>query len=237
MRQRRFFRNAWFVARNTLGEHELGFSLLRFTPQTDPERMAGKDTDACIDGFPRSGNTFAVLAFERWNPNARLAHHMHAPVQMQRAARLDIPCAALIRDPLEATSSLVVYYNRRISPRAALAGYINFYGGVLQVRERVVVCDFEAVLADPSSVVRELNRFFGTTFRWERSDGRVRNELKETIRRDYHARKRPSHTLGLPSEEKERLKAEVRESIALEPRLSEATALYRKLTSEQASVS
>jgi hypothetical protein len=225
-------RNAWYVARSNLGDHPLGFPLLRFTPQTDPERMTGPHTDVCIDAFPRSGNTYAVMAFKKWNPGRTVAHHMHVPMQVRQAARLGIPCAVPIRPPLDATSSLLVYYDLQVTPRAVLASYIRFHRGILPVREKVAICPFEDVLGDPASLVRRLNRSSRADFRWEDPGDGFRTEIEEAIRRDYRARRRPSHTFGLPSAQKESMKARAKGVLAEEPRLAEATALYETLLEE-----
>jgi hypothetical protein len=232
VRQPRASFNAWYVARNALGDHGLGFSLLRLTPQTDPKRMVGGHTDVCIDGFPRSGNTFAVLAFKRWNPDASVAHHMHAPEQVRQAAQLGVPCAVLVRSPLEAVSSLLAYYDFRVSPRAAINSYIRFHRGILPVRDRIAICRFERVVADPSSLVRQLNRSSRAAFRWEGANGRFEAELEGAIRRDYRARRRPSHTFGLPSARKEEMKASARALLTADRRLGDADSLYRALVDE-----
>ena len=44
-----------------------------------------------VDGFPRSGNTFAVCAFMSANPNAaHVARHIHLPVQFALAERYGV---------------------------------------------------------------------------------------------------------------------------------------------------
>jgi hypothetical protein len=134
-----------------------------------------------------------------------------------------------IRAPLDATSSLLVYYDLRVSPRAGLDSYIRFHRGILSVRETLAICPFEGILEDPSSLVREMNRSFGSDFRWEPSGDHVRSEIEDAIRKDYRARERPSHTFGLPSTHKEQMKARARELLTEEPRLEEATALYETL--------
>jgi hypothetical protein len=169
------------------------------------------------------------MAFKKWNPGTSVAHHMHVPMQIRHAAGLGIPCAVLIRPPLDATSSLLVYYDLEVTPRAVLASYIRFHRGIFTVRGSLAICPFEEVLNDPASLVRRLNQSSDADFRWEHAGAGFRAELEEAIRRDYHDRGRPSHTFGLPSAHKENMKTRARGLLAEEPRLAEATALYEAL--------
>ena len=77
-----------------LGRSGRLFPLLTKGPRTRPDLMVRRGTEICIEGFPRSGNTFAVYAFELWNPGSQVAHHLHAPGQFVRALRLSVPCVA-----------------------------------------------------------------------------------------------------------------------------------------------
>jgi hypothetical protein len=69
------------------------------------DRLVGQKHDICIDGFPRSANSFAVGAFESVNPTAKVAHHAHVPAQLMRACEVGIPAIALIRDPVDTVIS------------------------------------------------------------------------------------------------------------------------------------
>ena len=49
-------------------------------------------TQMVIEGFPRSGNTFAVFAFRHaQRRDIRVAHHLHAPAQVIRAVGGECP--------------------------------------------------------------------------------------------------------------------------------------------------
>src|SRR5207247_8264431 len=50
--------------------------------------VATAETEICIEGFPRSGNTFAVIAFQQAQTRTvSIAHHVHAPGSVIGAAR------------------------------------------------------------------------------------------------------------------------------------------------------
>jgi hypothetical protein len=123
-----------------------------------------RETQLVIEGFPRSGNTFAVVAFRKaQRREVNVAHHLHVPAQVIRAARWGIPCLVLVREPREAVTSLVLRHPE-ISPRRALIYYASFYKALLGYRDAFVVGTFEEVTADYGAVIKKVNRKFGTDF-------------------------------------------------------------------------
>jgi hypothetical protein len=138
------------------------------------------ETEICIEGFPRSGNTFAVIAFQQAQPRTiSIAHHVHAPGSIITAVRLGTPAIVLIREPEQAVLSLVVRYPQ-LSLAQVLRGYRRFYEPLLPLRDRVVVGRFEDVTTDLGSVIREVNGRFGTAFaEFEATDDNVKKVLAE----------------------------------------------------------
>jgi len=61
-------------------------------------RITG-ETEVVIDGFPRSGNTFAVVAFRQaQSRRVSVAHHGHVPALAIEAHRRGVPALVLIRE-------------------------------------------------------------------------------------------------------------------------------------------
>jgi hypothetical protein len=176
---------------------------------------------ACIEGFPRSANSYVVEIFYRRNGRLPLAHHLHVPGQILRAAQLGLPCALLIRRPLDALSSLLIV-DERLSVDVVVWSYIDYYRRVWPARDAVVVCEFDEVIADASVVYRRMNERFQTDFDDRRVDDRERDEalrsLEEINRREGHA----PWLVAAPHPEKERLKANAREILKRHHRLGEA---------------
>jgi hypothetical protein len=122
------------------------------------------DTDLVIEGFPRSGNTFAVAALVTSQPGSIVvAHHLHAPGHVIAAIRRGVPSLVLIREPDDAALEFV-----RIRPALSVAqavrGYVRFYGPLVRYRTGFVVGTFEEVSSDLGSVIRRINERFGTSF-------------------------------------------------------------------------
>lgn len=91
----------------------------------------GPNTELVIEGFPRSGNTFAGAAFTvvQGRP-VTLGRHMHRPAQVIAAARRGLPTLVFIRRPSDAVLSLVIRHPH-ISIAKALNDYIRFYTAIM----------------------------------------------------------------------------------------------------------
>ena len=138
------------------------------------DRVVGPDTDLVIDGFQRSGNTFAVIAFEISQPRPyATAHHLHAAAQIIASARHDVPCLLLVRDPVEAVISHL-QREPRVTPRQALTNWSLFHERVLPYRDQFVLGDFREVTTDYGNVIRAVNDRFQTAFvPFEHTDANV----------------------------------------------------------------
>lgn len=136
----------------------------RFDSRARPLRVTRR-TDLVIDGFPRSGNTYAVAAFDYANGPGQvtLSHHFHHVRQIQRAVRFGVPVIVLIRDPREVLGSMV-QFSSAYTPTRVLKSYEHFYARVLPLLGEVVIADFDEVTADFGAVIDKCNAKFGTAF-------------------------------------------------------------------------
>jgi hypothetical protein len=117
-----------------------------------------------IDGYPRSGNTFALIAFNLAQPaKLRVGHHLHAPAQVIRSVEENIPTLVLIRQPVDAIISFLLY-ERFPSIQQALRDYIRYYTRIMPYAEGFVIARFEEVIEDFGQVIRRINSHFGTDF-------------------------------------------------------------------------
>lgn len=164
------------------------YRLLR--TRQDLTRAVSPDKLVVIEGYPRSGNSFARRAFimaqgENFDVT-RIAHHLHVPAQVVLAARWRIPTLVLLRKPRDAVLSLVI--RDPISVDQALKYYVSFYETAEKYREAYVLGLFDEVTEDFGQVIQRLNDKFGTTFSPFRHD-------EENVKRlfagmDSQARKR-----------------------------------------------
>jgi hypothetical protein len=148
----------------------------------------GPDTQIVIEGFPRTANTFAVVAFTMAQAEpVRVAAHVHAPAQLIAAAERGIPAIALIREPEPTVLSFAIRHPD-IGVRHGLFGYVRFYEPLLRYRDRIVVGRFSDVTTDFGAVIRRVNERFGTSFGiFEHTEDNVRRSFEE-IDRGYAGR-------------------------------------------------
>lgn len=201
-------------------------------------RAVTPNTQLVIEGFPRSGNSFARRAFimAQSDPQIKydIAHHIHVPAQVVRAARWQIPTLVLIRRPRDAVLSLVI--RDPISVDQALRYYLTFYETVEKYRDAYVLGLFEEVTEDFGQLIKRVNDKFGTTFSLFRHDRE--NVSKVFADMETHARKKYGEALWerkvqRPSAVRERMKHEIGYDLENPKRkklIAEAEAVYNRLT-------
>jgi hypothetical protein len=221
------------------GHPAVFFNLYRLLrPRQDLSRAVTPDKLVVIEGFPRSGNSFARRAFimaqgENFDV-ARIAHHLHVPAQVIRAARWRIPTLVLLRRPKDAVLSLVI--RDPISVDQALRYYISFYESAEKYRDAYVLGLFEEVTEDFGRVIGRLNDKFGTTFSLFRHD--EENVSKLFAGMESQAKKKYGETLWerkvqRPAAVRERIKDEIEYDLENRKRkrlIARAEAVYDRLT-------
>ncbi len=212
-------------ARDWLAANGLLFPLLALN-RWFFRRVVRPSTRVVIEGFPRSANSYTFLAFRRSNPGVRVGHHLHTPLQVIWAARLRIPCAVLIRPPVDAVASVLVMDRGRISDTAAYRSYIHFYSRALRVRDKVVVAPFDEVTTNPARMVERINARFGTEFQADPMSDDDDAAIKARLDRGPAERGLPPTSYGAPSAEKDRRREALRKRVAANPLLGEAERLH-----------
>ena len=210
------------------------FGLYRLA-RTNRTHVVSPATQLVIEGFPRSANTFAVVAFRQaQKQDVRIAHHLHVPAQVIRAVRWRIPTLVLIREPRDAVLSLAI--RDPISVDLALKHYISFYGTVARHRDGYVLGLFEEVTGDYGKVIERLNARFGTSFSRfrhnKRSVGRVLARIDRTYERKHGTAARETE-ISRPSAVREQMKRELKHELTHPKRkrlIAEAEAIYERLT-------
>jgi hypothetical protein len=192
--------------------------------------VVDNNTDIVIEGFPRSANTYAVLAFQSTQiENTVIAHHLHAEAQFILAKKYNIPAIALLREPLEAISSLINRDNR-INPSQAIQRYIDFYRVVLKMKESIVIANFTTVVSDFSKVIALCNSKFHCDFALPNNTKAEKAKLFSEIRELNHSKEKGDLSMiAIPHKSKDCLKAFCRLKIQECDLLREAEAIYNEL--------
>lgn len=140
--------------------------------------IVDRESELVIEGFPRSGNSFALSAFKQANPKLQqIATHVHAPSQVEVAVGYGIPCLVLLRNPDDAVHSLIALSiqigdlsleNEAGIRRCLKQGfhyYDHFYRRII-VRDhcRFYLATFECVIKDFGEVMQKFNAFTRSNF-------------------------------------------------------------------------
>jgi hypothetical protein len=196
------------------------------------DRLVRRDTELVIEGFGRSGNTFAVVAFELAQTRpVRLVHHSHAAAQVIRAVRLGVPVLLVVRDPVDTAVSHMMF--RDIAARPALSAWVRYHARLLPHLGGVVVSSFEAATEDFGSVIRHVNDRFNTSFtEFRHSEENVRRVFDRIEQQNRARYGQVTETISRPRAERDRRKADLRRQVEQErlARIRErASGIYRRL--------
>jgi hypothetical protein len=206
--------------------------LARLRHGSREDRLVRRDTEIVIEGFGRSGNTFAVVAFQlAQDQPVKVVHHTHAAAQVIRAVKLSIPVILLVRNPVDTVVSHMMY--RSIPARAALTAWVRYHARLIPHRRGFVVSGFDVSTTDLGSVIREVNIRFGTSFKEFRHTEENLQHVFGVIERQNRERfGRVSETISRPTAERDRRKSALRRDIEDE-RLARlrghAEAIYQRL--------
>jgi hypothetical protein len=195
----------------------LALARLKHPAWTSPEPIRAQ-TELVIEGFPRSGNTFAVAAFRMSQAEpVRVAHHLHAASQVIEAARRGIPAMVLVRDPDAAVVSFALR-DPRVSLAMGLRQYCRFHARLFPWRSAFVIVPFDEVIGDFGRAIAAVNDRWGTGFfadldSTQAGSERIRAAVEASEKRKYAGAERLDALIAVPSETRshahERLAAEL----------------------------
>ena len=127
-----------------------------------------KNTEFYLDGYPRSGNTFAVSLIKSIYGKESIVHHLHAIAPIKIALKKNIPVFILVRDPKEAITS---YYlktyslNHETIPKKInhillkklTIEYSNYYEFVIKNKFNLEIILFKDLISNPLNFISKVN--------------------------------------------------------------------------------
>lgn len=117
--------------------------------------LVDAETDLCLEGFPRSANTYAYQLLKVSNPQFKIAHHTHSIANIKLALKYRIPTFVLIRAPIDALTSAVIRRNSIKQDNDtrhllhAIEMYGQFYSFVLRNMTNINIVEFSTVIKSP----------------------------------------------------------------------------------------
>jgi hypothetical protein len=212
-------------------------------------------TSICIEGYPRSGNSFAVRMFRTAN-HVHIGHHTHSTANVARAVRYGIPAVVLLRNPVDAITSFAVA-TRKVDIDDKLEYYLAFYQWVERRKDSVVIADFGVLISDFNDIIRQVNDKYDAGFNYiqdlSAATERAKRDIRQRFASQSESRRRrmwmamprdalfgiPSgqkqqkaETLAAiagPSDEREQRAEELRALVVQHRRIREAKALHARL--------
>jgi len=183
-------------------------------------------TDLVLEGYPRSGNTFAWHAFMMAQSMPfEVAHHSHIAARVIKAVRSGIPTLVLIREPRDCAISYCIY-EPQLTVGMALVHWIRFYRAIQPYRHGYVLATFDQVVTDFGIVTSTVNERFGTQFGvFQHTDenvklvfSRIESRL-ELINSRGHFAGSMEDRIGRPSHDRESKRQELENRLEQDRRL------------------
>jgi hypothetical protein len=222
--------NFRFSFRRILASFHFGSKLLIFLKRKDEKYLrllSNKETQICIEGFPRCANSFAFNKFIEWNPGLLVSRHLHIAENVARAINQNVPTLILFRDPISAIASLSIGLPKVTIDNLCLM-YIQFYKGVEQYSTKAVFAEFNEVISSFESVLEKVNMKFGTHFISMPSTNKGDLEILDRLR--THSKEMGWVSMAsAPNEERNRDKEKIYESIKLNKNYSECERIYLRM--------
>lgn len=205
---------------------ETFLSLLRLRYSRKPFRrkIVSPTTELTVEGYPRSGNSFARKAFMLGRPEGlQIATHTHSAAQVRSSVRLGLPTMVVFREPGPAITSLLALRLQTRGRGSALATarmaaaefrrYALFYDQVLELGDAVCLVDFDSLTQDFGAEMQRFNQMFGTEFPIFEHTDESESEVFRTSRLHLS-----------PNDEREALKITAGQIVSDVPRLAHEAA-------------
>ena len=198
-------------------------------------RYSNRDADLCIDGFPRSANSFAVMLLMKADPSLNLIHHTHSSAVIKKSLSDGIPTVTLIREPKAAVTSeyirakhadKIVYTIPNLIKR-----YIQYYGVVYDHIDELNVFTFNYVTCNPKNFLIDIFRLLSKdqAYDFESVVKMTQKDIKHAVRSEN------VFTVSAPSEERNRYKNDVMDKMISVHDFSAAETLYYRIVDAPAS--
>ena len=152
----RAFKNFKWNFRDILGGNQSLISLLSYRRSWEHVAVR-RDSELCIEGFPRSANAYPVAAMRVANQGlGHIARHSHLAGQVQKAVAFGVPTIVILRAPIDAIVSLKLR-EPLLELETIMESYLRFHHGIKEVIPGILLVRFETVTSDYTSIIDAVN--------------------------------------------------------------------------------
>jgi hypothetical protein len=174
------------------------------------------DTNLVLEGYPRSGNTFAVdfLDYKNNEPRLKIAHHTHNFRNVLLGVELGVPTVVVVRKPIDAVCSYMIYSGETVE--FSTNKYYEFHSELLNCQDSILFLKFESLVTNMNGIIDLLNARFNLNLN-KSADLDYDNELVKNIDRDrakvFRTGEDYIRTVGAPSKARDLLKGEIKQDV------------------------
>jgi hypothetical protein len=180
--------------------------------------IVSRKTDLCIEGYPRSANTFACMLLYNINPNINIAHHTHSIANLKLALRYEIPAFVLIRFPIDAIVSYLIrreaflgYNDQDII--YAMREYADFYNFVILNINELNIVKFEEIVDYTSKFLVSIKKNSDVDILHIEDLKVIKDKTKASIVKLSKRLKENSKSIAFPNGKRKKIKEEKKEKL------------------------
>ncbi len=128
--------------------------------------MINNKTKVLFDGYPRSGNTYALFLIRKIFDRDKIAHHFHSIAPIKISLKKKIKIIIIIRHPLDAVSSLYLkkFEKKTNLPKkidkslinVLIKDYIIYYKYVNKYQSNFYLVNFNYLIENPISTIEKI---------------------------------------------------------------------------------
>ncbi|MDH3755052.1 MAG: hypothetical protein OEU32_14375 [Acidimicrobiia bacterium] len=223
-------------AKLLIGDHRVLLPLyLRLTPEGTARAITAR-TDLVVEGFPRSGTTFAAHALRlAQSEPIVITNHVHNLSILDVAISRSVPTLVVVREPVDCLASYLVW-EPAAPASTVLWEWLHYHSRLVRRAHRLTVVGFEEVRTSLPDIVSRLNHRYGSAFDAPPTTESFRSDVELEVRRRHaqvHPNQVQSRGVPVPDAGRDEAAALARERLGAPRHAAEvdrARALYEELT-------
>jgi len=199
--------------------------------------------DLILSGFPRSGNTYFKASMKINYPQLKINEsHIHHKELFVYTLRKKIPTVILIRNPVDAISSYIVYLKGKgkvIDIKKIIDRYNSYYSTLHKYKNnsQLIILDFNEMINSLEETIKRLNNQLKFNLEiYDNYDENQKTIFKKIYERNLQRDAGSKMTVHLPNEEKKIMKDQIIKQLGNQKyssRITHSIGLYKSLILNQ----